>query len=91
MKTYTIVGGVNGCGKSSLTGVLKSLEPNMGIIIDPDDIAKKAISVLTEWDEKPLKRYRDVSLKILALHKKQLLQGDIHKKLLNRPNHKIII
>lgn len=42
MKTYTIVGGVNGCGKSSLTGVLKSLEPNMGIIIDPDDIAKKS-------------------------------------------------
>ena len=41
MKTYTIIGGVNGCGKSSLTGVLKSLEPNMGIIIDPDDIAKK--------------------------------------------------
>ena len=41
MKTYTIIGGINGCGKSSLTGVLKSLEPNMGIIIDPDDIAKK--------------------------------------------------
>ena len=33
-----------------------------------------------EWDEKPLKRYRNVSLKILALHKKRLLQGDIHKK-----------
>ena len=42
MKTYTIIGGVNGCGKLSLTGVLKSLEPNMGIIIDPDDIAKKS-------------------------------------------------
>lgn len=23
MKTYTIIGGVNGCGKSSLTGVLR--------------------------------------------------------------------
>lgn len=42
MKTYTIIGGVNGCGKSSLTGVLKSLKPNMGTIIDPDDIAKKS-------------------------------------------------
>ena len=24
MKTYTIIGGVNGCGKSSLTGVLRT-------------------------------------------------------------------
>lgn len=34
MKTYTVIGGVNGVGKSSLAGVLKSLLYDMGMIID---------------------------------------------------------
>lgn len=34
MKTYTVIGGVNGVGKSSLTGVLKNLRYDMGMIID---------------------------------------------------------
>ncbi|MCI7767133.1 MAG: zeta toxin family protein [Oscillospiraceae bacterium] len=33
MKIFTIIGGVNGVGKSSLTGVLKALRNDMGIII----------------------------------------------------------
>ena len=39
MKTYTIIGGVNGAGKSSLSGVLKT-QKNLGYIIDVDKIAK---------------------------------------------------
>lgn len=39
MKTYTIIAGVNGCGKSSLTGVLKDELTDLGIIIDVDKIA----------------------------------------------------
>ena len=38
MKIYTIVGGVNGVGKSSLTGVLKSRMTDLGIIVDVDKI-----------------------------------------------------
>lgn len=38
MKTYTIVGGVNGTGKSSLTGVLKTQKTDLGRIIDVDKI-----------------------------------------------------
>lgn len=34
MKTFTIIGGVNGAGKSSLTGVLKGQLKDLGIIID---------------------------------------------------------
>ncbi|MGN0637308.1 MAG: zeta toxin family protein [Huintestinicola sp.] len=34
MKIFTIIGGVNGVGKSSLTGVLKALRNDMGIIIE---------------------------------------------------------
>lgn len=39
MKIYTIVGGINGAGKSSLSGVLKEQRNDLGIIIDPDQIS----------------------------------------------------
>lgn len=38
MKTYTIIGGVNGVGKSSFTGVLKEQDMDLGIIVDVDKI-----------------------------------------------------
>ena len=38
MKIYTIVGGVNGVGKSSLSGVLAAESPDVGTIIDTDKI-----------------------------------------------------
>lgn len=36
MKIYTIIGGVNGVGKSSFTGVLKKQRTDLGLIIDAD-------------------------------------------------------
>lgn len=42
MKTYTIIGGVNGTGKSSLTGVLKTQTTDLGVIIDVDKITALA-------------------------------------------------
>lgn len=38
MKIYTIIGGVNGVGKSSLTGVLVRKTDDLGIIIDTNKI-----------------------------------------------------
>lgn len=38
MKIYTIIGGVNGTGKSSLTGVLKTQTTELGVIVDVDKI-----------------------------------------------------
>lgn len=38
MKIYTIIGGVNGVGKSSFTGVLKSRTTDLGVIIDTDKL-----------------------------------------------------
>ena len=38
MKIYTIIGGVNGVGKSSFTGVLKGSRNDLGQIIDVDKI-----------------------------------------------------
>ncbi|MDR0936047.1 MAG: hypothetical protein LBM98_05120 [Oscillospiraceae bacterium] len=42
MKYYTIIGGVNGAGKSSLTGVLKAQLRDLGLIIDVDRLAARA-------------------------------------------------
>ena len=38
MRTYNIIGGVNGVGKSSFTGVLKGTRNDLGTIIDVDKI-----------------------------------------------------
>lgn len=39
MKIYTLIGGVNGTGKSSLTGsLLCSANNDLGIVVDPDKI-----------------------------------------------------
>ncbi len=48
MKIYTIIGGVNGVGKSSFTGVLKERSTDLGVIIDVDKItAEMGGSALT--------------------------------------------
>ena len=65
MKTYTIVAGVNGCGKSSLTGVLRTEKDDLGIIIDVDKITvscsgnvleggKKAVALIGDCLEKEI-------------------------------------
>lgn len=38
MRQFTIIGGVNGVGKSSFTGVLKEQSTDLGVIIDVDKI-----------------------------------------------------
>lgn len=42
MKIYTIIGGVNGVGKSSLSGVLAAESNDLGIIIDTDKITAES-------------------------------------------------
>ena len=65
MKTYTIVAGVNGCGKSSLTGVLRTEIDNLGRIIDVDKITaacggnllgggKKAVAMIDDCLDKEI-------------------------------------
>ena len=65
MKTYTIIAGVNGCGKSSLTGVLRTEISNLGKIIDVDKITfqcngnaveggKRAVALIDDCLEKEI-------------------------------------
>lgn len=41
MKRYTIIGGVNGVGKSSIYGALKGRDKDFGVVIDTDKITAK--------------------------------------------------
>ena len=48
MKTYTIVAGVNGCGKSSLIGILTTERDDLGTVIDENRIAASCSGNLLE-------------------------------------------
>ena len=72
MKTYTIIGGVNGAGKSSLTGVLKA-SMNLGRILDVDKLAqreyltniqagKKAIALIDKYLSKGISFTQETTL-----------------------------
>lgn len=41
MKIFTIIGGVNGTGKSSLTGVLRTEKKDLGMVVDVDRLIIK--------------------------------------------------
>ena len=48
MKIYTIIGGINGVGKSSLLGVLSAETTELGIIIDTNRLIQKHGSCITK-------------------------------------------
>lgn len=58
MKTYTIIGGINGTGKSSLTGSLKAQTKSLGTIIDTDKITAEAGVSPLEGGELALRKIR---------------------------------
>lgn len=73
MKIYTIIGGVNGVGKSSLSGTLAAERNDLGIIIDTDKITaelgegkisggKAAISQIADCLEKGVNFTQETTL-----------------------------
>jgi len=58
-KTYTIIGGVNGTGKSSLTGALKTQTADLGVIIDVDKLTALAGVSIIEGGKIALRKIRD--------------------------------
>ena len=89
MKTYTIVAGVNGSGKSSLTGVLRTEMTNLGKIVDVDKMivrccgnviegGKKSIELIDECLEKEICFTQETTLsghRILNTVKKAIEKG----------------
>lgn len=75
MKTYTIVAGVNGCGKSSLTGVLRTEIDNLGRIIDVDKITVSCGGNLIEGGKKAVALMEDCLEKEICFTQETTLSG----------------
>lgn len=75
MKVYTIIGGVNGTGKSSLTGVLKTQTTDLGIIIDVDKITAQNGGSAIQGGKIALERIRECLDKGLSFTQETTLSG----------------
>lgn len=75
MKTFTIVGGVNGAGKSSLTGVLRTEINNLGKIIDVDKITAECGGDLIEGGKKAISIINDCLQKEICFTQETTLSG----------------
>jgi predicted ABC-type ATPase len=75
MKTYTIVGGVNGVGKSSFTGALKARMTDLGTIIDVDKITAACGGNLLEGGKKAVALIDDCLEKEICFTQETTLSG----------------
>lgn len=75
MKAYTIIGGVNGTGKSSLTGVLKAQRADLGRIIDVDKITAQNGGSAIQGGKIALERIRECLDKGLSFTQETTLSG----------------
>ena len=75
MKTYTIIGGVNGVGKSSFTGLLKEQRSDLGIIIDVDRITAELGGNALAGGKAALKKIQDCIDKGVSFTQETTLSG----------------
>ena len=75
MKIYNIIGGVNGAGKSSLTGSLKYQRSDLGSIIDVDKITAQLGGDPLAGGKVAIAKIRDCMEKGSALRRKQRWLG----------------
>ena len=75
MKVYTIIGGVNGTGKSSLTGVLRAQRNDLGVIVDVDRITALAGVSPLEGGKMAIRRIEDCLNKGISFTQESTLSG----------------
>lgn len=75
MKYYTIIGGVNGTGKSSLTGVLKAQRSDLGVIVDVDKLTALAGVSPLEGGKLAVRRIEDCLDKGVSFTQETTLSG----------------
>ena len=75
MKTYTIIGGVNGVGKSSFTGVLKERSTDLGVIVDVDKITADLGGNTLESGKAALRKLRECIDKGISFTQETTLSG----------------
>lgn len=75
MKIYTIIGGVNGVGKSSFTGVLKGSRSDLGRIIDVDKITARLGGDALVGGKESIRRIEDALSKGVSFTQETTLSG----------------
>lgn len=75
MRTYTIIGGVNGVGKSSFTGVLKERCTDLGTIIDVDKITAELGGNALAGGKAALQKINDCISKGVSFTQETTLSG----------------
>ena len=75
MRTYTIIGGVNGVGKSSFTGVLKARCTDLGTIIDVDKITAELGGNALAGGKAALQKINDCISKGVSFTQETTLSG----------------
>ena len=75
MKNYTIIGGVNGVGKSSFTGVLKERSTDLGVIVDVDKITAELGGNTLEGGKVALRKLQECIDKGISFTQETTLSG----------------
>ena len=84
MKIYTIIGGVNGVGKSSLTGVLASESNDLGVIIGTDKITASLAGDKIKGGKAAIKRINNSLEKGINFTQETTLSGSRTLKTIKR-------
>ena len=75
MKIYTIIGGVNGVGKSSFTGILKEQRSDLGILIDVNKITAELGGNALAGEKAALKKINECIEKGVSFTQETTLSG----------------
>ena len=84
MKIYTLIGGVNGAGKSSLTGSLRSERSDLGIVVDPDKLTVQCNGDEYEGGKLAVNRIESALTDCVNLTQETTLSGGYPKRLCKR-------
>ena len=84
MKLYTLVGGVNGVGKSSLTGALRAERTDMGIVVDPDQLTVQCDGDSSEGGKLAVQRIENALTDGVNFTQETTLSGGDSKRLCRR-------
>ena len=84
MKVFTLIGGVNGAGKSSLTGSLKAERTDLGVIVDPDKITAETGGDEYEGGKLAVERIERALADGINLTQETTLSGGYPKRLAKR-------
>ena len=88
MKAYTIIAGVNGVGKSSLTGVLKSERKDLGCIIDVDKIAAEGRYSALDAGKTVIIKINDLLSRDISFTQETTLSGRRTEKIIKAAKEK---